>query len=170
MSPADIHSTSKWLHDLVGLECPWPIKTAEDLQNYARDIVTSELVSAYLPKDNLQRVQELIDELDAPEDKARKARKAKRDKNKHIVLTDDNLHDWLSQIEDELDRSERRRTAHMHGAEVRKQQGAPTRNGIIRRWNNLPGIPERKRAALIAERLRITAKHVRQVVKEAGLR
>lgn len=52
----------------------------------------------------------------------------------------------------------------------RREGAQQQHNKIIERWHSLAHTPERNRAAIIAERLGYTPKHVRDVLRKANLR
>jgi hypothetical protein len=56
-------------------------------------------------------------------------------------------------------------------AGVERREAAQQKHSeIIERWHSLGSRPERNRAAIIAERLGYTSKHVREVLRKANLR
>jgi hypothetical protein len=63
----------------------------------------------------------------------------------------------------------RRRALPAQCAKARKQQGGETRTKSLRQWHASP-LPERERAAAIAKSLDISERHVRRVLKMAGLK
>ncbi|WP_024325749.1 hypothetical protein [Thioalkalivibrio sp. AKL19] len=62
----------------------------------------------------------------------------------------------------------------MQGGEVtakeRKQEAEETRRNIVELWHSLNTMPERNRASVIAERVGLTARQVREHLKKAEVR
>ena len=63
----------------------------------------------------------------------------------------------------------RRRQAGGHGAAASDKRTA-NRKAVVRQWMSLSNRPTHERAAIIADRLGITARHVRRLLRKSGLR
>jgi hypothetical protein len=62
-----------------------------------------------------------------------------------------------------------RKSLPQQGAAARRNQGAQTRSAVSKAWHSLSNLPKHNRAALIAQRCKISDRAVRVHLKSAGL-
>jgi hypothetical protein len=79
----DLLAEAAWLEKIDSGECPWPIKTARDLSEYAYSVLYDE--HADPTRSEIRRIRELIERLKPPAERARLARSAKRRAKKEMA-------------------------------------------------------------------------------------
>jgi hypothetical protein len=62
-----------------------------------------------------------------------------------------------------------RRSLSKQGATARRKQGGQTQSGVVKAWHSLSNAPKHNRAAIIAQRCKISDRSVRLHLKSAGL-
>lgn len=170
MSPDELGAAAAWLRGLTGETCPWPIETAHDLREWALNIDSSRFHEDQLTGAELRAVRELIDKLEPPEEKTRRAQREKKIKSKLPVLDPGNLASLMAYCDALLAPSKKLASLQLIGTAARKRKGEPTREAVVRKFNNLKNCPERERAGIIARSIGITPQYVRRILKQAGLK
>lgn len=162
MTPRQIRVVSNWLEGLADLRFHRKAETLDDLLELAQQVVAQMIFPGPLrldydpttefmaPPDELRAVLELIENLDLLRQRQNQPRVQKA---RWILKA------WLA------------KRAHLprQGAAQRRAQGTATDRKIEATWNCLDKA-ERERAAIIAGRLGLTARHVRRRLGELNLR
>jgi hypothetical protein len=153
VSPEDLRAEAVWLNELAGGECPWPIETVHDLREWAHNVATD---TDRLTGAELRRVDDLIERLDPPE--KRRLTELRRQEAKVKAEA------WITWF------LRRGKALSALGAAARKQKGEENRAAIIRTWKSLGSVPVRDRAKIITRRVPVSARHVRRVLRNEGLK
>jgi hypothetical protein len=154
---ARIEEATAWLNHLSGVASPWPIETAHDLREYAREITKN--CTDVLTGADLQSIKNFVEVLDdllaSPEERARIAKReaklAKRAARLAKQRPDQQTAAWQAA-----------------GALARSRGGKRAR--IIDAYRKVMNKPPRARAKIVADTLNVSATYVRRVVKLAGQR
>jgi hypothetical protein len=159
VSPEDLRAEAAWLLNLSGSRCAWPIETLRDLRDYAESVANDDddLTGA-----EVRGVEEVVARLDealaTPEERRAELRRKKLEKD----------------LEKEMDALIMRRAQGKilpaRGTAARKQQSKEKQAKVIRKWNSLSSLPERERAGSMAQGVDLSPRHVRRVLRDAGIK
>jgi hypothetical protein len=171
MTPREIRAHAERLYQLTGSPCPEQMETVADLCEYALDIELNyrdELTGA-----ELRSVTELLEQLEPPNEKARRARRVKAladAQKKHLARNHgDDLAALLDEVEAIATSANHRQTLHEAGAAARRRQGMTTKRKVLHAYQRST-LPKRERAASIAKTLDISSQYVRRVLRDADVR
>jgi len=168
MGPVELlNDKARWLWELTGQECPWPIATDHDLREWALNLVWDSTVESELTGGDLRRVWDLIEELSPPQERSRKARQAKRQPRKDKLSDEDYIEEVVKWYEHLFVNRENIANFQMSGSAARKVIGERTSLAIVKLYDSYT-LPKRERAGCIANRLNKSPQYVRRVLRKEG--
>jgi hypothetical protein len=163
----ELRAEAVWLKQCYGGSCPWPIETANDLTEFASNILFDE--PDHVTVGELRRIKQLIDRLKPKSTKelTRESKSPAPRREKNMAATLDEIMSLptnLMSLTIGKAKKEKYRAWQTAGAHARVEKGK--RKDIISHWKELSLMSPRKRASTVAGKLGVSKHWVRKVIRD----